>query len=108
MKRVLGGTATQWALVILLALLVNEWLLELHTVILNLAALPAAGLLMGQLNRGIQHHVLLHSVQLVTLFAGLLLAIYASELAATGGVLFFLITFPAAFYYGFRYTADSD
>ena len=102
MKRVLVNRVSAAALVIVITLVIYEWLLELHFAPLSLVALPAAGILMGQFNSEIQHHVLLHSIQLVTLFVVLLLAIYASEVAGTVGVLFFLITYPLAFYYGFR------
>ena len=101
MRALLRGRLNQLALLILMLQFLSELLLG-HSLLLSFLALPAAGVLMGRFNSEIESHILLHSIQLVTLFATLLLIIYASELGGTGGVIFFLLTFPPMFYYGFQ------
>lgn len=90
------------ALLLLSLLFVTEVVWERTFLPLHFIALPAAGLLMGYLNSEIKSHILLHSIHLITLFVILLLAIYASELGGTAGVLFFLCAFPPAFYVGLK------
>lgn len=96
----------QLALLVLALMFLTETVWSGEFLLLHYLALPAAGLLMGRFNSGIENHVLLHSIQLVTLFAILLLAIYASELGGTFGLLFFLLTFSPAFYYGLKHKAN--
>lgn len=102
MRSLFTNRLNQFALLILASLLLTEMLLEAEILLLHFLALPAAGLLMGHFNSEIESHILLHSIQLVTLFAILLLMIYASELGGTLGVIFFIATFSPAFYYGFK------
>ncbi len=87
---------------LLLLLFLTRSLWESAAPLLGLLGLPAIGWLLGQFNHEIENHILLHSIQLVTLFATLLLLIYASELAGTVGALFFFCTVPPTFYFGLK------
>ena len=105
MNNLLSDRWNQLALLVLTLLFLTETLWTQEFLLLHYLALPAAGWLMGQFNREIENHILLHSIQLITLFAMLLLAIYASELGGSVGLFYFLITFSPAFYYGLRHKA---
>ena len=90
------------ALSVLLVLLLLEQLLNQSSLLLTFVAFPAAGWILGQINREIKNHILLHSVHLVSLFLTFLLAIYAAERGGSWGLLLFLLTFSPSFYWGMR------
>jgi hypothetical protein len=107
MKKLLSDRLNQFAVAALLLPFLLEYLRGEPVTVIELLALPAAGLLLGGVNRNIQSHILLHSAHLVTLFAILLLAIHATELAGGAGLLFYLFTFLPAFYMGIRREIDN-